>query len=153
MKTKRITAGACIALSLALMIAALFGINATDVTPTYGSVTPVNGQISPVFGNTQLVLSQTGTGTTTLNLSGTASTSIPCAGMRLSLATTGATGLLMGSGSATCTVPLYPTSTSGTAGSQFVDLPQVTNVNQLWFSLSNSTTGTYTANVNVIYAQ
>ena len=103
MKTKRITAGACIALSLCLMIAALFGINATHVTPTYGSVTPVNGQVSPVFGNTQLVLSQAGTGTTTLNLSGTASTSIPCYGMLLSCSNS---AVLMGSSSSTCTFPL-----------------------------------------------
>ena len=59
----------------------------------------------------------------------------------------------MGSSSSTCTVPLYATSTSGTAGSQFIDLPAVSNVNQVWFSLSNSTTGTYTANLNAVYSQ
>ena len=79
MKTKRIAAGACIALSVCILVAAMFGINATQPKTTYGSITLINGQASPILGNTQLVLSQAGTGSSTLNLSGTASTSIPCA--------------------------------------------------------------------------
>ena len=69
MKTRRILAGACIALSLCLLVAALTAITCTHPQTVYGSVQPGT---SPVFGNTQLVLSQAGTGTTTLNLSGTA---------------------------------------------------------------------------------
>jgi hypothetical protein len=149
MKAKRITAACCVALSLCLLLATVTGIFTSQPQKAYGSI----AQSAPVFGNTQLVLTQSGTGSTVLNLSGTNSTSIPCYGLKLSLATTGATSVLMGSSSSTCTFPVYPTSTSGTAGSQSIEFPAVSNVNQVWFSLSNSTTGTYTANVNAVYAQ
>lgn len=153
MKTKRILAGACIALAVCLSLAFFLGILATHPKLAVGSVTPYAGQVNPVFGNSQLTLSQAGTGTTTLNLSGTASTSIPCLGMKLALATTGAANVLMGSTSSSCTFPVYATPTSGTNGVQSFDLPQVTNVNQVWLSLVNSTTSTYTANVNAVYQQ
>jgi len=151
MKTKRFLAGVCIALALCLIIAALGGIVSTHPKTAYGSITGLTP--NPIFGNTQLVLSQAGAGTSTLNLSGTNSTSIPCYGMKLSLAVTNAAGVFIGSSSSSCSYPVYPTSTSGTAGSQQIDLPEVSNVNQLWVSLANSTTATYTATVNVRYAQ
>jgi len=141
MNAKRILAGACIALSLCLLIATLIGITCTRPDNACSSTLP--GQL-PVFGNTQLVLTQAGTGTTTLNLSGTASTSIPCYGMLLTCSNS---AVLMGSSSSSCTFPLtsiMPLSLKDQG---------VTNVNQLWFSLANSTTGTVTGTINACYAQ
>lgn len=142
MNAKRILAGACIALACCLSLAFFVGIVSTHVQPAVASTLP--GQL-PVFGNTQLVLSQAGTGTTTLNLSGTASTSIPCYGMLLTCSNS---AVLMGSTSATCTFPMTQTSTPLP-----LDKQGITNVNQLWFSLTNSTTGTVTGTINACYAQ
>jgi hypothetical protein len=130
MKTKKIVAGACIALSLCLLVAALIGINSVQPKPAYGNV--ASGM--PVFGSTQLVA----TGTNALCLSGTAATSIPCNNMLL---TASATGALIGSTSATATFPLP----SGLTTTTF----PVTNVNQVWVMPPSS--GTVT--VNACYAQ
>jgi hypothetical protein len=136
-KAKRILAACCVALSLCLLVAIAIGISTVD-HKAYGSI----AQSAPVFGNSQIVLTQSGTGTTVLNLSGTAATSIPCFGMVLSNTNS---NVLIGSSSGSCTFPL-PT------GQQSLD-KQVSNVNQVWCSLSNSTTGTVTATVSAVYAQ
>ena len=129
MKTKKIAAGACIALSLCLLVACLFGISSTSPRPVYGNVAAG----MPVFGNTQLVVS----GTNALNLSGTGSTSIPCNNMLL---TASSTGCLIGSSSSTATFPLP----SGLTTTAF----PVTNVNQVWCSVSSGT-----VTVNAVYSQ
>ena len=113
---------------------------------------------APVFGNTELVLSSTASQTTTLNLSGSGastSPSIPCKDLQLAVVTSGgATGVLMGQSSATCTYPVYATPTSGTLGVQYFKCDQATNLNQLWFSLTNSgSSGTYTAKIEAVYLQ
>ena len=129
MNLKKILAGACIALSLCLPVAALIGINSTAPRPVYGNVAAG----MPVFGNTQLVVS----GTNALNLSGTASTSIPCNNVLIYASTTGCT---IGSGTGSRTFPL-------TTGLQSLPFP-ITNVNQVWASVSSGT-----VTVNACYAQ
>ncbi len=150
----------CIMLGVALFISAF---TAISVSPQRAHATIANG--TPQFGGTQLVLSvgTAATSSSALNLSGSgasAGPSVPCYAMKLGLVTTSGTActsqLYMGGSSTTCTVPLYATSTSGTAGTQFVDLPQATNVNQLWFKLTTSATGTYTSGggtISAIYTQ
>ncbi len=139
MKTNRIIAGACIALSLclALIIGANISHQASATSPAALAVSQaaVGNVVSgmPVFGNTQLVVS----GTNALNLSGTGSTSIPCNNMLL---TASASGCLLGSSSSNCTFPLP-------SGLTTVPFP-VTNVNQVWCSVSSGTT-----TVNAVYAQ
>jgi hypothetical protein len=132
-KTKRILAGACIALSLCLFVAALIGITCTQPQKAYGNVTAGY----PVFGNTQLVVSGSAAGV--LNLSGTAATSIPCNNMLLNASTTGCT---IGSTTGSATFPLA-------SGLQTLPFP-VTNVNQVWCQVSG---GTGTVTVNAVYAQ
>lgn len=129
MKAKRILAGACIALSVCLLVAALIGITCTQPQKVYGNV--ASGM--PVFGNTQLSVS----GTNALNLSGTGSVSIPCNNVLIYASTTGCT---VGSTSATATFPL-------STGLQSLPFP-ITNVNQVWCAV---TSGTVT--VNAAYAQ
>jgi len=145
MNTKKLFAGACVALSLCLLIAVLFGISSVQPQKAYGNVTAG----MPVLGVTQLVV----TGTNALNLASGAATagtsSVPCNNLTLQIAGTNNT-LLMGAsaGTAACTFPLYLNATTGTAaGTVSYSIP-ATNLNQIWFYTSSGA-----ATVNANYAQ
>ncbi len=143
MKTNRIIAGACIALSLclALIIGANISHQASATSPAALAVsqTAVGNVVSgmPVFGNTSLTIAGSGAGV--LNLSGTAAMSIPCNNMLLYASTTGCT---IGSTTGSATFPLA-------SGLQTLPFP-VTNVNQVWCQVSG---GTGTVTLSAAYAQ
>ena len=100
-------------------------------------------------------LTTTGTGTAATSLtssSGTGTTPISDTRAWLSLSGGTATNVLLGSSSSSCTFPLYPTATSGTAAGNFMySLPQVSNLSQAYFKLTNSGTTTCTADIELIY--
>jgi hypothetical protein len=129
MNPRKILAACCTVLSIALLAAFITALATQSPRKAYGSI----AGNAPVFGNTQLVES----GTNALNLSGTASTSIPCENMLLYAS---GTGCSVGSSSSTATFPL-------SSGLQSIKFP-VTNVNQVWCSVSSGT-----VTVNACYAQ
>ncbi len=142
MKSHRILAGACLALSLCLLAGLMTLITSTSPKKAYGNVQ--SGM--PVAGVSQLVV----TGTNALNLASTAATagtsSVPCNNLQLQVS--GGSALMgVSAGTASCTYPLYANSTSGTAGTMSYQVP-CTNTNQLWFYASNGTT-----TINAVYAQ
>ena len=166
MKAKRILVALCIGLSLCIGVAFITALSQHPVTAAIS-----DGH--PVLGSTELALSAgTASTSTALNLSGTASTSVPCYNMQLAvtISGTGSTNVLMGSTSSACTFPLYPTAatgslavTAGTAYSTYTTpaVPVIynvgcTNLNQMWFTLTNSSSasaGTTTAKVEAIYTK
>ena len=149
---------AILALGLCVFVVGLF---------IHGSAQATIATGQPQFGNTQLVLScGSSTSSQVLNLSSSAAgigISVPCYNMQLNAYTSSgastSVGLFVGSSSSNCTFPIYPTPTSGTVGVQTFAIPQALNTNQLWFKLTNSTTGASNTNyvtggtVNAMYTQ
>ena len=149
-----------------LLIASAFLL--TPVHHQAHAAVPVTGA---TFGNTQLVLAITSTNTSSgyLNLANSSSTTankgVPCSDMALTVVLSGTNTLTLGSGTATCTMPLYATATTGgtlsvsgtntvsfTAGSGTntpLKIP-CTRTDQLWFNLSGGSAGG-TATINAMY--
>jgi len=181
MKTKRFLALFCVGFSLLLCVG-FIGLFLHQPAQGNGTLPQMLSQMAvgniangqPVFGNTSAVLSVTGTGassgtgifqlgTGTLSLGGSNSAStftlaggtgnIPCYNACLTLAGTGATNVLIGSTSSSCTYPIYLTPTSGTVGVQYVSLPQITNINQVFVKLTGSSSAAATADVELLYNQ
>lgn len=165
-------------LAIITLVVTLLGLVAAPVFVVLHSPQQAQAAIPdghPQFGNTQLVLtagtasgytadlSNVGTGGTFGIVSGgtgsatyTGGTgSIACYNMQLSLNTTGsAVTAFVGSSSATCTYPVYPTPTNGTAGVQAFQIPQALNVSQLWIALVNtSSTNVSSGTVNAMYTR
>jgi len=133
MKAKKLLATVCISLSLCLALALVPAIShQTAQAGTAEHAARILSQAAvgdvasgmPVFGSTELVVS----GANALNLSGTASTSIPCNEVLIYASTT---GCMIGSTSASATFPL-------STGLQSLKIP-ATNVNQIWCKVSSGT--------------
>ena len=183
MKAKRFLAVFCVGFSILLcvtLIGAMFHLSAQAMIPASAIAPAMLGTIAngtPQLGSSSAKLAVTSgtatagagvfsfantgsyslTGSTagTITLSG-GTGSIPCYNAYLALTSSNAlsSSVLIGSSSSSCSYPVYATATSGTAGSQFIPLPQLTNVNQLYMSLTPSGTGTAaTADVELIYTQ
>lgn len=130
-----------------------FGNSSAIFTVTGGtSGTSASGIYS--FGTGVLTTVGTGTAAATLtSSSGTGNVPIDSPYVNVTISGGTASSVLLGSSSATCSFPLYTSSSSGTAGTQFYSLVQPTNLNQLYIKLTNSGTTTATADVELIYNQ
>ena len=182
MKAKRFIAVFCVGLSVllcVLTIGAIFHLSAQATVPAQMLAPAMVGTIAngaPQFGSSSAALvvssgsatagagvfsfantgsySLTGSTAGTITLTG-GTGSIPCYGAVMTLTSSNAlTGrVLIGSTSSSCAFPVYNTS-AGSTGTAYIPLPQLTNINQLYMSLTPSGTGTVaTATVDLIYTQ
>jgi len=142
-KAKKILAGAFLALCLCGFVTFLSALLSVRGNPAYGQQ-PISGSR---LGITQIVMSAAAGSTSYANLSGGTAglgASTPCRDLLLTIAVsgTGSPYLLAGTGSASCTYPLYPTPSSGTAAQPASITLPVDDLSQLWFSLYNVGSGT-----------
>jgi hypothetical protein len=126
------------------------GNSSMNLSVTGGSTNTI-GYSAFNFGSGSLVTTGTNGGSATLN-SASGTGSISCAQVYLAVQNLSGGTLTMGSGSASCTFPLYQTS-GGSTGNSYYSFPQISNVNQPWIKLANSSSAAATADVELIYQQ